>query len=232
MTAFDRSLCARAAASTVALTLLALTIVVVTDEASSSFAMRVARLSALGPVLAAFAAFGVAAHARARGELRSLEALGLSPVRSALGAAVAAWCAGAVSLAVSISPFADTTSLFPAVRPVVAWALDPTRTVARAAGVAVFSSGDIAISRASAVHQPFATTAWMALPCLLPLALLAPVWAVEKMSVTWRALSLFASGAVAIAALHFIAARRVPAIDGLAVGIPLLAALVHARRAP
>jgi hypothetical protein len=226
---FDRALAVRASLAIIVAFLVALSIVVATDEATSTRAMRAARLSALGPLVAALGVLGVVAHARSRGELRALEAVGIPPWRAARGAALAGLVAGALSVALLVSPLADAESLFPAVHVVVRWVFDDAGTLARAPGVTVFADGRLALTGgvASSVHA--VPTAWAALPCIAPIAALVPGWAVTPLSPFARALSLGASAVIAVFALHGIAAGRLAAIHGITASIPLVVATLIGR---
>ncbi len=226
---FDTSLGRRALLAMAIALVLTASIMVVTDEAASTMGMRAARLAALSPLVAALGALAVTAHARARGELRALEALGATPLRAAFGAAVAAWLVGALGVLVLVAPGTDGASLFPAVHPIASWIIDSSGKFATAAGAVVFDDGRIVLSSATAVHAASSPRAWAALPCLLPIALTAPIWAVLRLGALSRLLSASVCAAAVIAVLHGIAAGLLAPFAGLVAGLPLALAL-HAAR--
>ena len=114
---FAWSLARRAAVVIAACACLAAVIVVTTDEATSTAGMRVARLAAMGPLLACLGVLAVCSHARLRGEIGALEALGMPPWEASRGAAVAGWAFSAVTLALLALPWVDPESLFPKFSP-------------------------------------------------------------------------------------------------------------------
>lgn len=229
MSPFDRVLFRRALAAIVGTLGVAALVVVATDEATSTPGMRVARLSALAPLLVAVSVLGVAGHARSRGELAALAALGLSPWRAARGAACAGLFAAAVVLAALVSPWADTSSLFPVVHPPLDWAVDALGSAARASGAVVLADGSITLAAVIPGATSVAPGALAALACVAPLALVVPYWAVTPMSPRTRVGSLAATGALAIGAFHLVAAARVlPAWSACAV-LPLVAVTALSR---
>lgn len=205
-------------------------IVVLTDEPANTMAMRLARIAALGPLLAGVSVLAVAGHARARGELVALEALGQKPWRAALGAAVAGWSFGALSLAVLMSPWADAQSLFPRLVPSIDWVIDASGSVARAGGASLFADGTIEMTSPSTVRTPAGGTAFSAFLVLSPIALATPLWAVTPMSRSLRLASLFAATAGLVLALHLTAAGRVHGAFGALASVPLFAAVLRASR--
>lgn len=207
-------------------------VVVTTDEATSTAAMRVARMAALAPLVAALATLSVVAHARSRGELRAVECLGVPPWRAARGAAVAAAVVAALGMIALLTRWADATSLFPAVRSAVDWSIDANGRLASALGVVVSADGTIALT-ALAPHPARGSPAgWASLPTLAPLALFVPSWAVTPMSLAARGGSIAAAAGLAVVCLHLIAAGRVPPAWGAVTFAPLLAATTIARRSP
>jgi hypothetical protein len=219
----------RSLGAILATAVVAAAVIVATDEPGSTLGMRIARLAALSPLLVATSVLGVAAQARAHGELRALEALGASPWRGARGAAVAGVLVAAASVAVLLSPWADVTSLFPAVHPPIDWRLDPDGQSARAAGAVVAADGAIALAATLVPLSAAALAPWAALPCLAPIAAAVPAWSVTPMSSAARATSVTATAAMAIAALHLTAAGRVPPGWGCVAVVPLVAATALAR---
>ncbi len=213
-----------------AATVLTAGIVIATDEATSTAGMRLARMAALAPLITAASLLGVLLHARSRGELGALEALGATPWRATHGAAVAGAIGAAVSVVLLVSPWTDAASLFPAVHPALAWTLAPDGAAARAVGVIVRSSGAIDLTDSGAPPTLATLSPWAALPCIAPVACVVPSWAVTPMSSAARIGSVAATAMLAVTALHLVGAGRIPAAASVAVSLPLLAATILARR--
>lgn len=230
MNAFDRSLCLRALAySALALAVVAV-VIVATDEAYSTTAMRIARLSALAPALGAVGTAAAAAQAERRGELLALAALGNPPERAVLGAVVGGWMVGGLATLALLSPLADAGSLFPALTHGAVWiessgALQDVRGTVRVApdGTLAFAGTGAATTLE---HRP--AGAWGAL-ATAPLALVAPPWSVGGAATIVRASTLVATAALVVAMLHAVAAGRLgPA--WLVAGAGPMAVTLAARR--
>jgi len=231
MTPLDRSLFGRATLAAAAGTIVVAGVVVLTDEASSTLGMRLARLAALGPAVSAVAVLGVTAHTRARGELRAVEALGAPPWRAAQGAAWAGWLAAVLGLVLLVLPLADPSSLFPVLPALVPWELEPGGHAARAAGVVVADTGRLSFDAARvSAEQAAPPSVLHALLCIGPIGLLVPAWAVTPMPVLVRATSVGFSAAGAIVLLHGVAASRAPALSGALAALPLAATTLLVRR--
>lgn len=200
---------------------------VATDEATSTFGMRLARLAAFIPFASGVAALGVAAHVEARGEARTLSALGVPPWQAVRGAAAAGLIAGLLAVAALLSPWSDPVSLFPAARAPAAWVIAADRASAVGPGVRVDATGSVQLAgTAGASPGVEAPKAWDALPCVAPLALAVPVWAVTPMAAALRLATVAASGATAVFVLHGIAAGRFGSAFGLAAAAPLVLVLL------
>jgi hypothetical protein len=221
MTPFDWLLFRRTLVVTFAALVVAFAVAAATDEASSTATMRVARLAAFAPFIAAFAVLGVCVHARSRGECRAVESLGASPLRACLGGAVAALGVGLVGMAFLASPFADANSLLPVVRINTAWLFTDGARLAHAGGVTVAHDGRIALttSTSAALHE--LPGHWAALACLTPIAVLAPLWSVAALSPATRGWSMALTGIAVVTLLHLVAASRVPTLAGLGACLPL-----------
>jgi hypothetical protein len=213
----------------VASELLVAAVAVATDETTSTWRMRAARFAAFAPVSASVAVLVLAARLRANGELRALEALGTPPWR-ALGASQALGqglgLAGALLL---LTPWADSSSLFPAVRPGADWVFGAAGDFAQAPGVTLLAGGAMVLG-ARAVPAASIIAGASALPCLVPLALVLPAWSVTPMTAELRGGSGLAAASCALAVLHLIAAGRTPSLVGGAAVFPLVIATVIGRR--
>lgn len=218
---FDRLLFRRALAFTAVLTLLALVVVVATDEPMSTAAMRVARMAAFAPLLATLGASVALAQARARGELAALSALGASPWRSVRGAVIAGWFVGALAIALLASRWADVSVLFPALPSHSAWSPDAAGLLDAASGVRVGASGTIDFVGAHATHAPASPGQLAALLAVAPLAAAAPPWAGARLSLLSRILGAGLALVLAVVLLHAVASGRAPELVLVLAALPL-----------
>jgi hypothetical protein len=209
MHAFDRVLFWRALALTALLGVVALAVAVITDESYSSWGMRVARMSALAPALAALGAGVALGQARSRGELRALHALGVSPLRVALGPMLAGWATGSVAVALVLSPAADVSALFPKVACNVPWTWDGAALVSGSGGLRVTPAGVPELGGALTLPVALAApTRWAAALAVAPLGLVAPVWVSAPVSLRARAVAVAMTGGLTVLLLHAAAAQR------------------------
>jgi hypothetical protein len=192
--------------------------------------MRLARLGALGPLLGCVSALAVCAHARARGEIGALEALGMRPWEAARGAAIAGWVFGVLSLSVFALPWADPSSLFPTFVPPIDWIVDLDGAAARSTAATVLADGTIVLAAQATARTAPSPGSAAALMCLAPMALVAPPWAVTPMRGRARAISVVLAAALLIVVLHAIAARRIGAWSGVFASVPLVVSVFAARR--
>lgn len=229
---FDRLLFRRALAFTAVVTLLALAVVVLTDEPLSTPAMRAARMAAFAPLLSALGVSVALAQARVRGELAALSALGASPWRLARGPMLAGWLVGALAVGALASPWVDVGVLFPVMPLKAAWHLDAASLMARTVGVRVVPGG--AIQFVGAHPAPVRNTpgSLAALLAVAPLAAAAPPWAGARLSLLSRALGAGTAVALVVVLLHAVAAGRAPAVVLALAALPLAAQCVSGRRAP
>jgi hypothetical protein len=230
MNAYDRALFRRALLAQAVLFALTAGTIVATDEATSTLAMRLARISALAPLVVAVAILAVAGHARARGELRSIEALGVAPWSSLRGAERAGAAVVAASLLVLVAPFTDATSLLPVVTTPIDWTVAIDGSRATAPGLVVFASGVIRTTQAASAPSFHHPTTWAVVPCLAPIAAVISAWAATPMSAALRASSGLLTALLAIVGLHLVAAARVPALLTVLAALPMGLSLWRARR--
>jgi hypothetical protein len=204
-------------------------VVIATDEATSTTAMRIARVAALSPLFAAVSVLAVLAHAGSRGELRALQSLGVAPARAGRGAVFASTLFATFAMIVLATRIADARSLFPTVHTAVDWAVDPLGRYASAPAVFITANGGITLAPPGAPVLRAVHSGRDALPCVAPIAYLVGPWAVTPMSMTTRVLALTAAGAMVVGSLHLVAADRVPAILAAGSVLPLVVTLVAAR---
>jgi hypothetical protein len=230
MHAYDRASFRRGLLAIGVLLALAGGVVVTTDEATSTAAMRLARLSALSPIVSALALLGIAGHARARGELAALEALGAPPWRALRGAEWAGMAFAVAAVVALCTPWSDVTSLLPRVEPLTGFVLDGRGAHVATAGLFVEPSGAIHLAASREGAHAALRSPWIVVPCLAPVALLVPAWALTPMPLAWRLASSAFTGALLVTALHAVAVGRLPALLAGAASVPLVATLWSARR--
>jgi hypothetical protein len=222
MHAFDRVLFRRSLALTVMAVVLALGVVLATDEAFSTWQMRVARMSAFAPALAGVGAGAALAHARARGELRALAALGVSPWRSGLGPMLVGWGVGLASIALLATPLAEASVLFPRVAQSQPWTWHDGLLVSAAHGVRVAADGHIELGAGSpASGAGFAASGALAVLAVGPLAAATPAWVTAPIGVIGRCVILPATIALAVVVLHAVAAQRLDSAWLVTCAVPL-----------
>jgi len=227
---FDRWLCRRSLAFTAVALAMAIGIVLATDEAFSTARMRVARLCALAPALAALGAGLALSQAQARGELRALEALGGSPLRVARGAVVAGWMAGIVAVLLLASPFADPSSLFPTIGTRGFWTEESGSLADASKGLRVWPHGEIEyFGETSIARVGVAPSRIGAALAVGLLGLIVPIWVTARTGVLSRAAMAMLSVGLMIVLLHAVAAGRVgpPWLLVSALPIALEAAIAH-----
>jgi hypothetical protein len=230
MNAYDRALFRRALFALAVLMLLTGTTVVATDEAASTLSMRLARISALAPLLIAVAILAVGGHARVRGELRAIEALGVAPWTSLRGAELAGVAAAVATVLVLVAPFTDVTSLLPAVAPPIDWTVAADGSHATAPGLVVLASGVIQATTATSPPSLRHVATWAVVPCVAPIAAVAPGWAATPMSVAARAWSGVVTVLLVVVGLHLVAAARVPPGLTVLAALPMAVSLWRARQ--
>jgi hypothetical protein len=209
MHAYDRALLRRTLVLTLVAGVIALAVAVATDEAASTWRMRVARMSAFTPALAALGASVVLGQARARGELRALAALGYSPWRAALGPMLAGWLYGLAACAAVLSPWSDARALFPSVPTPATWWWDGTALTDLAHGVHVKPTGELLLRPGRpAQWAGFVPTRQVAALALGPLAMVTPAWVGTPIRLAPRAAGIVATAALAVALLHAVAAGQ------------------------
>jgi hypothetical protein len=237
MWAYDRRLFLRSLGTAALLGAGLCTIVVASDEAGSSFGMRAARVCALAPLLQILALLWVLDGVRSRGEERALAALGVAPLRVAAAAIGAAWVVGALASLCVVSPWADPRSLFPVLAGEHAWSRAAGLWVDATSGTTVDALGRISL-RATSAPPPAEPRASAALLLVLPLSLVAPLWAALRCSPKERWLVGLACAVLVVSSLHAAAARRVPALALAGSALPLalhalwLGGLRRGRRTP
>ncbi len=222
MHAFDQILLRRSLALTVLAVVLAFGVVVGTDEAFSTWQMRVARMSAFAPALAGVGAGAALAQARARGELRALAALGVSPWRLGLGPMLVGWGVGVVSVGLLSSPLADAAVLFPRVAQSQPWTWHEGLLVNVAHGVQVAGDGHLDVGLGTGMSGAgFAAGGAVAVLAVGPLAAATPAWVSAPIGAVGRCAVLPLTLGLTIVLLHAVAAQRLHAAWLVTGALPL-----------
>ncbi len=223
VTAFDRALLLRSFGITLLLAVIAAGVMIGTDEVGSTPAMRLARLVAIVPALSALAEVIVLSQARSRGEMLALSALGASPLRVSLGAMLAGWLAGAISVAFLLSPLSDPAPLFPTITRPESWISIGAALSDPSSGARVTSDGEItlvALAASAAVARAPGRIA--AVFAVLPLAVVTPAWAVAPIGAVARLAGALITLAITIVSFHAVAAARLPPAALAVVPLPLV----------
>ncbi len=210
MLPFDRSLCLRTLVWVLVAFGLTLGVVIGTDEAFSTPAMRVARLSAFAPAIAALGVWLAVAQSRSRGETRALEALGASPWRVCRGAIVGGWLVGALAVAMLLSPWADGEALFPVLSATTSWSLDGATLVEPNIGARAHATGELELFQAEGARPlGFESAPRAAVLAVAPMAVLSPPWAGARVPPWLRMASLGVALAMSVVMLHAVASGQV-----------------------
>jgi hypothetical protein len=237
MLAYHRSLWLRSVATGLLLGVVALGVMAATDEGGSTPAMRIARLCAFTPALAALGAAATLELARSRGELRALEALGVSPWGAAFGATLGGWFLGGLAVVGLMLPWSDVAALFPTVTSHDTWVGNAGRAAQlldRAHGVAVGVSGAVhwveALPLAEGVEPSPGRGA--AIACFAPLAFVTPTWIAAPLPIARRGVEVALTFAIAVLVLHAVAAGRAVVWALPLAALPFAASAVLTHRFP
>lgn len=234
---WDRRLAARSLAIAGVAALVALLVIVTTDD-GAPWRRRLSMWAAVAPVLGALGTFAAARIAIARGEISALSALGVDPARAARGAAAGGVIAGLAGLFVAASGWADLEALFPRAAEARAWTVEGDQALREATlGIRVEAGGSVtfvgepeALKKESTGLPEMAEEA--AIATLGIAAFACPVWVVEGLETRSRPAKdrRYRRGIVAliaiamlIAAFQVAAAARASPIWLLASPILLLA---------
>jgi hypothetical protein len=215
LTAYDAFLARRSAALGLAVALLVFLTMVGTDDAAGTHASRLGRLAALTSLAGGAGAFLGAAQARSRGEIRALEAIGLTPLRASLGAVMGGAVVGLFGVALALVPGVDLSRLFPRALPAEAtWTrdaagwLDPVHSVRVTTDGALRWTGVASDVGRISSPAPLAET----VVALAVAAVAFPLWATARERFPRRAFVCFAVASAAVFVFHLVAAQRTSAM--------------------
>lgn len=204
-------------------------IVVATDEAYSTWPMRVARLCAFSPLVAVLALGSALELAKRRGELRALEALGASPWGASWGALCASWAFGGLAALTLLTSWADVSSLFPAPPVTSGWLLEGDAFLEPRQGLLVARDGMVRFVDKRVVDAPFSTPGGLeALSAVLPQVLVLPAWMVAPLKKRTRAWGLGLTASLTLLAFHAAALGRLSLLLLPLVALPIGAQLAVA----
>jgi hypothetical protein len=217
LTAYDALLARRSAALGLAVAVLVFLTMLATDDTSGTHASRLGRLAALTSLAGGAGAFLGAAQARSRGEMRALEATGLTPFRASVGAVMGGAVVGLFGVALALVPGVDLSRLFPRALPAEAmWTrdaagwLDPVHSVRVTAEGALHWAGTASDGgRLASWPAPVAET----VIALAVAAVAFPLWATARERFPRRALVCFAVASAAVFVFHLVAAQRTSAMS-------------------
>ena len=211
LTAYDWLLARRTAALGIALSALLLGVTIATDEAGSSWAERLGKLSALMGLAGGGAALLATEQARSRGELRALAIAGVRPLRASLGSLVGGGAIGALGPALILSGRSDPQQLFPRAVPEAGnWSSTGDTWVEAARGIVVRANGALekigpsSLAPARAMEPPEVAI----VVTLIVAALAFPVWATARGGLARRAAVALSVGLGSVVIFHFVAAGR------------------------
>jgi hypothetical protein len=206
--AWDRRLALRAASIAVLTASVALLVVVATDD-GAPWRRRLAMIAALAPIAGAVGAFAARGVAEARGELRALEALGVSPLRGALGATVGGTLIALVGPALLALPHADLAALLPRPPMPRVWVVESAHAMRELTlGLRIAAGGVLERTAQSALPDAVVTSRAAVVVAMLLLAIGAPTWASTPAPARRRAGVGAAALVVAIASFQAVAAGR------------------------
>lgn len=213
--AWDVALCRRAVGLGLVAAALAATIVVATDR-GATWPIRLGTWAATLPACGALGAYGAAASARWRGEVRALCALGMAPFGAVRGAALGGLLWGAAGAC--ILPVTDDGGLYPGPPP-LAWSVGPEGSLVEARlGISVERGGEVRRLEHGAGFGRADRRVWTAL-ALAALTLSLSAWAASDRPVRRRAVVGGVTALGALVALAAVGGERAP---GVALVLPAL----------
>jgi hypothetical protein len=232
LTAYDSLLARRALALALVLCALLFLAMLGTDDAASTHAGRLGRLSGLSSLAGGGGAYLALAQARARGEMRALSAIGLTPARAVLGPVTGGAVVGGLGAALALVPGVDLTPLFPHAVPLDGgWVFESGAWIDRARGIRLAQDGAMTRSAiAGAADVAVSSTPVTATIVALAVAALAlPLWATAPAVLPRRACVSFVVASAAVFVFHLVAAHQIGAMTLLVPPLLLLAdaALLH-----
>ncbi len=221
MTPQDRLLAIRTFVLGVAVAVVTLVVMLLTDEIGSGVGQRLARLSVLIPAAAAIAAFLAVAQLERRGELAALAALGARRARATVGAVAGGWLMALVAVVMIGGSWSAPAALFPTPARGAEFRVQGGQLVEATQGVAVSSDGALQFLDKEARPDLPPPPRWGALLAVASLGISAPLWGARITKLRGAAYSAMATIAVAIFLFHAVAAGRVAPYWLVCCGLPL-----------
>ena len=221
MTPQDRLLALRTFVLGMAVALVTLVVMMLTDEIGSGVAERLARLSVLIPAAAAIAAFLAVAQIERRGELAALSALGARRARATLGAVAGGWLMALVAIVMIGGSWSAPAALFPTPARGAEFRLQDGELVETSQGVRVDSKGELRFQDKAARPDLPPPPRWGVLLAVASLGISAPLWGARITKLRGAAYSAGATVAIAIVLFHAVAAGRIAPYWLVCCGVPL-----------
>lgn len=197
-----------------------------TDEAYSTTPMRVARLCALSPLVAALALAVTTRQAERRGELRALAGLGASPWSAAWGGLCAAWLFGVVASLLLLTSVSDVSSLFPEPPLMSGWLIKGSGFWEPSHGLVVTPDGTLSFVNQAHMPEPYPKPGGLeAASTILPQAIVLPPWLLAPLGTRPRVWGFGFTLALTLLALHAAALGRLAQVLLPLVALPIGAQL-------
>ncbi len=209
LTPYDTRSFLRSAAFGVLLCALGFVVMWVTDGATTSLGGKVARLSAMAPVLGAIGCAMARVHATVRGEPLALQSIGVSHTRMLAGPLAAAVVVGGLGALTLATHYADLTALFPSLNDPV-WAPRPDGSWLSAADGVIVRAGTppfVFIDALPSMAQGAPPRMPVVAAVALSTAALA-AWMARPVRATMRVVVGGAAVLTTIVAFHLVAAAR------------------------
>jgi hypothetical protein len=235
LTSYDWLLARRSFSLGLVLAILIFLVMLATDDAASTLPGRLGRFAGLASLAGALGTFIAASQARWRGEMRALEAAGLTPMEAGRGAVLGGTVVGVLGSTLASLPSVDLSPLFPRVMPLAAWIWQGDSWLDASLGVVVRASGDLSRVGPLVVNElggpPIPRAATVLVLGLS--ALVFPFWAIAPAAPSRRWGVGLLVAATSVAAFHMVAAGRLaPLALAVPVALPLADAVLLRRRAP
>lgn len=228
--AWDDQLARRAAVLSGLIALVTLLVVATTDE-GAPLARRIGMVAGLLPIAGSIGALCALRIAAARGELRTLAAIGVDPLRAARGAILGGVAIAALGPALAASAVADLSGLFP--RPVAPrlWVADGSGMRELTLGLRLDPGGALTLlgsaSAASPVPEGAGAPLFFTVAALALAAIGGPTWIATPRPLLGRIGAGTLALLLAIGAFQGVAAGRLP--PAALIGAPLLLLIDGAR---
>jgi hypothetical protein len=188
-------------------------VIAATDE-GGPWAARLGMWAALAPVAGSIGALATVRLAAGRGEIRALEALGVAPLRAALGAVFGGAAIALLGPVVASSTRVPLDALFPRPPEAHVWVASGSFLRDASRGLRIDAAGTLTLEPATSLAAAAlpAGTRLAVVALLAALAVVGPLWACAPGSMGRKAAVGVAGLLAAIVAFQAVAAGRAPAV--------------------